>query len=160
MQSRNLVYILTCLSFSVICGAAVYEHVAVWPKAFAKLPASLSSFQGEHAFNNGIFWMMIHPITLVLFIIATIMHWKTDRKKHLLYPLIAYAVVLVVTSVYFVPELLSILGTAYSNTYDASLTARGSQWELLSIIRAVLLFATAVFLYLGLTKPATRNVAG
>jgi hypothetical protein len=88
------------------------------------------------------------------------MHWKTDRKKHLLYPLIAYAVVLVVTSVYFVPELLSILGTAYSNTYDASLTARGSQWELLSIIRAVLLFATAVFLYLGLTKPATRNVAG
>jgi hypothetical protein len=160
MQPRNLVYILTCLSFSVICGAAVYEHVALWPNAFDKLPASLTAFQGEYALNSAPFWMSIHPITLVLFIIAGIMHWKTERKRHLLYPLISYLAVLTATFIYFVPELLGLIGSPYSNTYDEALTARASRWEILSIARGVLLFATAVYLYLGLTKPATKHVAG
>jgi hypothetical protein len=157
MQPRNLVYILTCLSFSVICGAAVYEHVALWPNAFKKLPASLTAFQGEYALNSAPFWMSIHPVTLVLFIIAGVMHWKTERKKHLLYPLLAYLAVLTVTFIYFVPELMSIIKTPYSNSYDEALNTRGSRWEILSIIRGIGLFLTAVYLYLGLTRPATRE---
>lgn len=159
MQSRNLLYILACLSFSIICGAAVYEHVAVWPNAFASLPKSLTSFQGEYALNSGPFWMMIHPVTMVLLIIALIVSWKTQRKKHVFYSLIVYVAILATTFAWFVPELLDLVNTPYSNAYDASLTSRGSRWEILSIIRGVVLFATAIFLYMGLTKPAAKHVA-
>ncbi len=159
MQSRNLLYILACLSFSIICGAAVYEHVAVWPNAFASLPKSLTAFQGEYALNSGPFWMMIHPVTMVLFIIALIVSWKTQRKKHVLYSLIVYVAILATTFAWFVPELLDLVNTPYSDTYDESLTSRGSRWEILSIIRGVVLFATAIFLYMGLTKPAVKHVA-
>ncbi len=159
MQPKNLIYILLCLSFSLICGAAVYEHVVIWPKAFAAIPASLTAFQGEYAMNNGLFWMMIHPITLVLFIIALIISWKTDRKKNVLFPFITYILILATTFAWFVPELLDLVNTAYSNTIDETLTARGSRWEILSIIRAAILFACAIFLYMGLTKPAVKNAA-
>jgi hypothetical protein len=157
MHPRNLFYILTCLSFSIICGAAVYEHVVVWPNAFASLPRSLSAFQGEYALNSAPFWMMIHPVTMMLFIIALIVSWKTQRKKHVLYPLIVYVAILSTTFAWFVPELLDLVNTPYSNTHDASLTSRGSRWETLSIIRGVVLFATAIFLYIGLTKPAAKH---
>lgn len=159
MQPKNLFYILLCLSFSLICGAAVYEHVVVWPNAFASLPRSLSAFQGEYALNSAPFWMMIHPVTMVLFIIALIVSWRTERKKHVLYSLIVYVVILATTFTWFVPELLDLVNTPYSDTYDASLTSRGSRWETLSIIRGIVLFVTAIFLYMGLTKPAVKHAA-
>lgn len=159
MQSKNFIYILLCLSFSLICGAAVYEHVVIWPKAFAAIPASLAAFQGEYAMNNGLFWQMIHPITLVLFIIAMVTNWKTDRKKNVLYSFIVYAIILATTFAWFVPELLDLVHTPYSNTTDESLTSRGSRWETLSIIRGIVLFATAIFLYMGLTKPGVNHAA-
>lgn len=159
MQSKNILYILACLSFSVILGAAVYEHTAVWPNAYAKMPASLTMFQGEYALDSSIFWMSIHPVTLVLFIITLIINWRTARRKNVLYSLIVYALILVVTSIWFVPELMDLVHSPYSNTLDEPLTARGSRWEMLSIIRAIVLFATAIFLYLGLTKPAEKDAA-
>jgi hypothetical protein len=157
MQPKNLIYILICLSFSLICGAAVYEHVVIWPRAFAAIPVSLTAFQGEHALDNGNFWKFIHPITLVLFIIAIAMNWKTDRKKNVLIPFIIYVLILVSTFAWFLPELMELVHTPYSNTNDEALTSRGSRWEVLSIIRAVVLFATAIFLYVGLTKPAVKH---
>lgn len=159
MQLKNIIYILACLSFTVICGAAVYEHMVIWPKAFAKLPASLIAFRGEHAMDNGAFWKMIHPVTLVLFIITLITSWRTKRRKHILYSFVIYAAILVTTFAWFVPELLDIIHTPYNNTFDETLTSRGSRWETLSIIRAVILFATAMFLFTGLTKPAVKNAA-
>lgn len=157
MQSKNIIYALACLSFSIICGAATYEHLVVWPNAFAKIPASLTMFQGEHALNSATFWPMIHPVTLLLMAVALVLCWKTPRRKHLLYTLAIYAVVLTTTFIYFVPELLELIRTPYSNTVDEGLTSRGSRWETLSLVRGVVLFATAIFLYLGLTKPVERT---
>jgi hypothetical protein len=157
MTTRNLIYILTCLSFSAICGAAVYEHVVIWPKAFASIPASLTAFQGGHGLDNGSFWKMIHPITLVLFITAVILSWKTERKKHVLVPFIIYIGILATTFAWFVPELLDLIHTPFNNSHDETLTSRGSRWETLSIIRGIVLLACAIFLYLGLTKPAAKT---
>jgi len=157
MQSKNLFYILACLSFSLICGAGLYEHVVLWPKAFASLPGSLTAFQGSYGLNNGIFWQMIHPLTLVFFIIALVLSWRSERKKHVLYPLITYAVVLVITFAWFVPVLLELIHTPYSNTHDSTLTSRASRWETLSIVRAFVLFGSAIYLFLGLTKPVTQK---
>lgn len=157
MQLKNLVYLVTCLSFSLICGAAIYEHTVLWPPAFSRLPASLTVFQGEYKLNNGTFWMTIHPVTLTLLIIVTVLSWRTERKRYVLVPMITYIVVLVATFAYFVPELLGIIGTKWSDTYDETLTARGSRWVNLSIIRMIVLFGAALVLYTGLTKSNTAS---
>ena len=106
---KNLVYILTCLSFSIIIGAAFYEHLAVWPRAFSAIPASLTMHQGGYGLNAEAFWSIIHPITLALFILTLILFWKTKRRINLLISLLGYLLIIAVTGIYFVPELVAIL---------------------------------------------------
>ena len=154
MNSRNLLYALTCLSFSVILGAAIYEHVAVWPAAFAEPPKSLSMFQGAYRLDAAPFWMIIHPITVVLFIITLAMHWKTERRKFLLFPIVAYVIILAITFTYFVPTLTSIINSTNADTVDEKLKDSGQLWIVLSIVRAVVLFAMGMTILLGLTKPS------
>jgi len=153
MNLNNLVYILTCISFTIIIGAGIYEHVAIWPHAFSEPPKSLTMFQGAYTLNSAPFWKYIHPITLVLFIITLIMNWHTARKFHVLIPMAVYVIVIIVTFTFFVPQLISILTTTYSDTIDESLQQRGSTWIILSLIRLLIILVMAIFLFIGLTKP-------
>lgn len=155
-MKKDLFYALTCLCFTIMIGGAVYEHLNVVPRWAAAPPHSLSMFQGEYGLNQALFWKLIHPVNLVLFIITAILHRRTARKKTVLSVFALYFTILVITSVYFVPELISITTTPFSETVDPELTARASTWEVLSLVRLGILLLMAVFLFLGLAKPAAR----
>ena len=156
MNSKNIFYILACISYCLIIGAAVYEHIAVWPVAFSEPPRSLTMFQGNYAIEPALFWKFIHPVTLTLFIITLGLNWKPERKKFILIPLITYIILLIVTFIYFVPELMSLIKTPYSEAVDEVVRKRGSLWITLSSIRLSLIVITTCILMLGLTKPATK----
>jgi hypothetical protein len=153
MNFKNLLYVSTCLSFSIVIGAAVYEHAALWPNAFSEVPRSLAVFQGPFKLNAAAFWIPIHPITLILFAITLTMSWKTQRRKHVLIPMAGYVLILATTFTFFVPELIDLTGTPYSNTVDASRSERADRWVTLSLIRGGVLFVMAFVLSMGLTKP-------
>lgn len=150
---KNIIYALLCLSLSIIIGAGVYEHIAVFPRAFAAPPKSLMMFQGEYGTNPGAFWKIIHPVTLLLFIITLTLSWKTERRKNVLIPLIIYAIILIATFIYFVPELMALVTTKYENVVNPDLVERGSRWQVLSLMRLCVAIAIDLFLFLGLTKP-------
>lgn len=149
-----MLLILCCISLITVIGGAVYEHVAVVPKWSAAPPLSLSMVQGDYGLNAAPFWQSIHPITLLLFIAALASNWKTERRKLILWPFAAYIFILACTAIYFVPELLSIIGTPYSNTVDADLKSRADLWEGLSIGRLVLIIIMAAVLLSALTRPS------
>ena len=152
MNFRNILYALACLSFSVILGAAIYEHTALWPAAFSEPPKSLSVFQGPYRLNAGLFWMFIHPVTILLLVMTLIVSWKTNRRKPVLITMTGYIIILLATFSFFVPELLELTGTPYSDTVDPSLQVRGSRWITLSLVRAGVLIVLAINLLLGLTE--------
>ena len=149
---RNFIYSITCLAFAVIIGGAVYEHLNIVPKWAAAPPASLSMFQGEYGLKAEIFWKIIHPVTLLLFISSLIMHWRTARRRNISIVLVSYIAILVITSIYFVPELISIISTPYSSLPDADLIKRAKLWEALSLVRLGVLMILSVYLLNGLTK--------
>jgi len=157
MKSKDIVYPLACLCFTVIIGGAVYEHLAVVPQWSAAPPASLSMFQGEYGINQAAFWKLIHPVTLLVILATLILFWKSKRRKNILITLIGYVVILAITTIYFVPELIEITGTAFSATIDPSLTNRANLWEILSFIRLFFLIILAMVLFLGLTKVNTMS---
>lgn len=140
------------MSFCLILGAAVYEHIAVWPIAYSEPPRSLTMFQGPYAIESAPFWKSIHPVTLLLLLITLGLNWRTERKKNILIPLIAYFLVLVLTFIYFVPELFSLTQAPYADTVDAALQKRGSRWITLSLIRAAVLVVSAFILLSGLIR--------
>jgi hypothetical protein len=149
---KTLSYVALCISFTIIIGAAVYEHLAVWPRAFSAPPASLTMFQGEYGLNAAAFWTKIHPITLLLFIVSLILFWKFPNRTNILVPLIFYIIVLGITTIYFVPELIDLSSTPYTSSIDSELSKRGALWEKLSILRLAGLIFMAIYLFIGLTK--------
>lgn len=157
MNFKNLIYSLTCLSFSVIIGSAIYEHLCVVPQWTAGPPASLSMFQGDYGLYPQAFWIPIHPVTVVLMLITLLLSWKSPRRINVLIPFIGYAGVLAITFVYFVPELIAITTTAYADTVDAGLTERAKQWEMLSLVRLGFLVLLSLILFSGLTKNNNRR---
>ena len=152
LNIKGLLYATACLSFAIVIGAAVYEHMAVVPQWSAAPPASLTMFQGKYGLNAQPFWMSIHPITLLLFIATLVVFWKTGSRIHILLPLSVYVAILVTTGIYFVPQLLSIIQTPLTDTVDAALTARAKTWETLSLLRLGILVVSAIYLFLGLSK--------
>ncbi|HMR83530.1 MAG TPA: hypothetical protein PKE30_10375 [Niabella sp.] len=152
MNFENIIYALACLSFAVVVGAAIYEHIAVVPGWSAAPPASLSMFQGKYGLNPTPFWKAIHPVTLLLLAAAIILFWKTGSKAYLLITSVGYIIVLMITFAYFVPELIAITSTSYSENIDDFLTKRAKQWEVLSLVRLSFLIILAITAFLGLTK--------
>jgi hypothetical protein len=135
-----------------VIGGAVYEHVGVVPVWASAAPASLAMFQGEYAITPFKFWMPVHPITLGLLILALIFNWSTERRSFILATIIGYALVLAATFFYFVPQLFTIIGTAYGSTIDAELTQRAQTWEFWSQVRLASMLVMAFILLFGLSK--------
>lgn len=155
MNFRDIVYAFACLSFSVVIGAAIYEHVAVVPRWSAAPPLSLSMFQGKYGLNPTPFWMAIHPVTLILLLTAIVLFWKTGSRAHLLITASGYILILLITFVFFVPELVAITGSPMSGDVDVSLTKRAGLWEALSLVRLSVLVVLSIILFLGLKRQQT-----
>lgn len=154
MNIKHVIYAITCLSFAIVIGGAVYEHIAVVPQWSAAPPHSLSMFQGKYGLNPTPFWMYIHPVTLVLFAISIALFRNTASRPHLLISSIGYVIILVITFSFFVPELITITGATYAEHADAVLTQRAGLWETLSLVRLSVLIFLAIVLFLGLTRRA------
>ena len=152
-------YALCCVSFIIVIGGAVYEHLNVVPVWSAAPPLSLSMFQGEYGLNPALFWMLIHPVNMLLFTVILILHWKTPRRRNIVIVFTSYIIILVITAIYFVPELVSITSTPFSAEPDASLAARGKRWELLSILRLCVLVSLSIILLIGLTKESRAKTS-
>jgi len=152
MDFKNIIYAFACLSFAVVIGAAIYEHVAVVPRWSAAPPASLSMFQGKYGLNPTPFWIAIHPVTLLLLLVSIVLFWKTGSRPYLLITFAGYVIVLVVTFAFFVPQLIAITTTAFSENIDPLLIKRAKLWEILSLLRLLFLIVLAIAGFLGLTK--------
>lgn len=157
MNYKDLIYSLSCLTFITVIGGAVYEHLAVVPRWSAAPPVSLTMFQGEYGLNAGAFWTVIHPITLITIVAALFVSWKTPRKRNVVMTTAGYFIVLITTAIYFVPELLEIIGTPPSDTVDAPLTKRAEMWETLSLVRLAFMLGLSIVLLGGLTKSVNRR---
>ena len=142
------------MSFTVILGAAIYEHIAVWPKAFAAAPRSLSMFQGQYGLDSAPFWKSVHPVTMLLLISSLAFHWNTERRKQVLITLSGYLLILISTFAWFVPTLMSIVKMPYADVVNGDVTSLGQLWVSLSLVRAIMLFVLSLVLFLGLTKSA------
>ncbi len=154
----TFVYILGCISFIIVVGGATYEHLAIVPVWASAVPASLSMFQGDFPIAAQRFWIPAHPISLLLLTASLILNWKSKRRNAILAGLVGYLAVLIITFVYFVPELMAITRSTYSPGVDNVLTQRAGTWESLSLMRLGFLYAMAVIFLFGLsTRTDSEN---
>lgn len=145
---------LAVILWGTLLGGIAYSHLVYFPTYLSALPASSVVVNGPYGLNEAVFWVMIHPLLILSLIVALSLNWKSKpRRKLILISFAIYIIVLVVSQVYFIPELVAFKHSPESNLSPAQWSARGQRWQRLSWVRGTVCYAAFVPLLLALTKP-------
>ena len=148
---------LTIILWANIIEAITYSHIAFLPSYLSHLPESSILVTGNYPIEEGKFWTMIHPLTVLSLIITILLNWKNNsRRKYLLISLGIYALALIATFTYFLPELGAFRESNSATTISAEeWLARGQRWQSLSLIRGFGMLIGFLMLLVALTKKST-----
>src|SRR5919197_1329862 len=106
LNARTISLMVAVFLYGLFLGGIVYAHVVFFPPYLSALPNSAVLVNGPYAVHDEYFWLLIHPLAILALIVALALNWRRKtRRKLIAIPLALYIVALIVTSLYFVPEL-------------------------------------------------------
>lgn len=147
---------LTIIILGTLLGGSVYEHLVYFPVYLTGLPDSTILVNGKYGLHIGTFWMMIHPLLILSFIITLALNWKFKaRRQRILITAAVYFSIIVITQIYFLPELGAFRQSAQSSIPPAEWLVRGHRWLTLSWMRAFVMYVAFFPLLHALTIPAS-----
>ena len=147
------------LFFAIICwatllGGIMYSHIVYFPPYLSNLPDSSALVNGKYALHEERFWMTIHPLLILSLITALALNWKIiQRRKLIMTSFGIYILMIILTFLYFVPELTAFAKSPESSVPAAEWLARGNRWQYLSWIRGTICYLAFIPLLIALTKP-------
>ena len=149
---------LSIILWGTLLGGIAYSHLVYFPVYLSALPDSAVVVNGPYGLKEGVFWMSIHPLLILSLIITLVLNWRLKpRRKLILITMAVYVVVLVISSLYFIPELVEFQRSPRSGLSAAEWYARGQRWQHLSWVRGAVCYAAIVPLLLALTIPANTH---
>ena len=155
MRFSTVILMITIIVWGVLLGGIVYSHIVYFPPYLSNLPDSSVIVTGKYALHEENFWKLIHPVLILSLILAIIFNWKNrSRRKNILISFVVYAIVLIISSIYFIPELINFSKSASSPLPASEWMRRSANWFTYSIIRGTSLFVAIVPLFVALLKPA------
>ena len=123
-------------AYFIMNGAQFWETAIIVPAWTAAPPASLLFFQGTYGLDFKVFWIVIHSIHDVLFIIAILFNWRIrSRKIPLLFLFCIHAGIRAWTLLYFAPVITDFQHIPYSETINVALVERAANWRNLNYVR-------------------------
>lgn len=153
-ELKTILLFLVVYLWATLLGGIIYEHIVLHPVYLSALPDSSVLINGKYGLHQAKFWQMIHPILVTLLVVSFVLNWRWKARRNLIsVSAVIYVFVLISTFIYFVPELMQFQNSP--NVPDVSPTewfARGQRWQILSIIRGVIMFAGFLPLLFTLTK--------
>lgn len=145
---------LSVILWGTLLGGIAYSHLIFFPVYLSALPDSAVVVTGPYGLHEAKFWMLIHPL-LILSLVATLAaNWRSRARRYLI--LVSFAVylaIIVVSAVYFIPELIAFERSAESGIAAPEWLARGQRWQRLSWIRGATMYAAILPLLFALTRP-------
>jgi hypothetical protein len=161
MGPRNLATLalmLVIILWGTLLGGIAYSHLVYFPVYLSDLPASAVLVNGPYGLNEGIFWLLVHPLLIISLVAALVLNWQSSSRRRLIVVSFAvYVVVLVITQFYFVPELILFKHSPESTVPAVEWLARGRRWQRLSWLRGLTMYLAFVPLLFALTKPASSR---
>ena len=155
---KNVALITLIISLFVVVGADLFAQVVIASTVLAEPPRSLEMFQGDYAYDSGGFWRVATSLTMLLFVIALALNWRTPRRWLLLTSCIGFVIINALSFAFVFPEYLDIVSSAYSDTVDPDLQGRGAAWERIALVRWGAVVVLGVLLLLALARPTSDAV--
>jgi len=153
-QAGKIFLMFTTVCWGTIIGGILYSHIAYFPVYLSHLPESATLTAGPYPIREDRFWMLIHPITILSVIVTLLVNWKLrERRKYILMVMGIYAVAIITTFIYFVPELMAFSNASQTTSISApEWYERGQKWQHLSWIRGAFMYLGFILLLISLTK--------
>lgn len=152
-NARNFSLFAVIILWATLIGAIMYSHIVFMPAYLDHLPGSTTLVRGPYPLHDERFWKLFHPLLISALVVSIALHWKTiERRKYLLSAFAIYLVVLIVTFLYFVPELMAFAESDRSKVAAAEWLDRSKRWQYLSWIRGFFMNVGFVLLLISLTK--------
>jgi hypothetical protein len=160
LKLRTISLMVSTFLYGVFLGGIVYAHLVFFPPYLSGLPNSALLVNGPYALHDEYFWMLIHPLAVLSLIVSLALNWKIKTRRNLIMiPLALYIVALIVTSLYFVPELRDFKSSPTMSGSPAHWLARGQRWQHLSWTRGTIMGLAMIPLLLALATPDNATTA-
>jgi hypothetical protein len=135
---------ITTLAYFLMNGAQIFETAVIVPKWTASPPETLQIFKGRHGLDLKTFWIVIHSLHEITFILAIIFCWKLEIRNALLVLFAIHFAVRVWTLVYFAPNLIDFQEIANGKAFGTDLLRRVAVWRKLNYIRVGVFIAVSL----------------
>src|SRR5688500_15354527 len=98
--------LITTLVYFLMNGAQLFETAVIVPKWTAAPPESFQLFKGNYGLDFKAFWIGLHSVHEITFILAIIFCWKLEIRNWLLILFALHFAVRVWTLIYFAPNII------------------------------------------------------
>ena len=136
-------------------GAQLYALVVLAGTIAKAPPRSFAIFEGQYGYDSSTFWNIFPPISFVLFIIALIANWKTQRRNIMLFTL-AMIILGGLFMIFIVePDFNEMKAMGFRDEVDPVLQVRAAKWYILDWVGWTIGAAGGFALLLALVQPVT-----
>jgi len=160
LRLANISLFALTISFLILLGGGNYEAINVTPKLVSAPPRSLAMMQGPYGFFPVFFWIVFHPLTELLFILALILNWKVSpyRRRILIFAFAGTIVIRIVTVLYFAPETGVIAEAPFADVVDPALFERAQLWQSMNYVRLLAYYLIGVSLLFAVNRNIPESV--
>jgi hypothetical protein len=136
---------ITTLFYFLMNGAQIFETAVIIPKWTASPPESFRMFKGKYGLDLKTFWIVLHSIHEITFILAIIFCWKLIFIRDWLLVLFAiHFAVRVWTLIYFAPNIIEFQKIENDEGESNELLKRTIRWKNLNYVRVGLFIVVSV----------------
>ena len=156
LKLNTISLMLSIVLWGTLLGGIAYSHIVYFPAYLSALPDSAVVVNGPYGLHEVTFWMIIHPLLILSLLVTLVLNWRLQtRRKLILISFVVYALVIIISQVYFIPELIAFERSPESSLSPAEWLARGRLWQRLSWTRGAIMYAGALPLLIASAKPVS-----
>ena len=157
LRLSTISLMLSIILWGTLLGGIAYSHLVYFPVYLSALPDSAVVVNGPYGLHEELFWTLIHPLLILSLVVSLALNWKIRARRRLIgITMTLYALAIVATTFYFVPELQAFKNSPNLAVSPAEWFARGQRWQKLSWLRGTVMYLGIVPLLRALATPLEK----
>jgi len=153
----NVTLIALVVSCLIQAGAQVFAVSMIARLLKSAPPRSFAILEGAYRYDSSAFWEIVPTITAMLFLVALIANWKTNRRRLLLGAFTLFLIAGVIAGVYLEPMFDGIKSVGYRDVVDPVLQSRAETWYALDWGVCGIGLIAGILLLTALARPVDQT---
>lgn len=148
MASPVFWLVLSVVLYFVMNGAQIFETAVIIPRWTRSAPESFGLFHGKYGLDFKWFWIIMHSVHEIAFIIAVCLCWiYADIRYWLLFLFVFHIAIRIWTIAYFAPNIIAFQAMSNSQGIPiADIQNKVNKWRNLNYVRVLLFVAINIAL--------------